>query len=149
MQRRRGRSAPRLTVAIGSASGQWAQPPGALGLPFAYAHHFAHDGTEQILGQYRSAFTPSRFLDEPHVMITAMLVAADTPERVRAQTMTTDMTHLALLRGARPQPVEIERALVREFTIQERAAPDQHHARQVIGTPDGVAERLRELAAST
>ncbi|TYQ09749.1 UNVERIFIED_ORG: luciferase family oxidoreductase group 1 [Gordonia westfalica J30] len=137
------------TWLLGSGSGFSAQLAGTLGLPFAYAHHFAPDHTEEILDVYRGAFTPSHYLEKPHVMVTTMLVAGDTPEAVRAESMTTDITHLALLRGERPEPVNVEKALARRLSTQEREALAKHHARQAIGTPDEVEVHLRALLAST
>lgn len=137
------------TWLLGSTSGYSAQLAGELGLPFAYAHHFAPERTEQILEVYRRSFTPSQYLDEPHVLITTMLVAADTPESVRAESISTDMTHLALLAGQRPEPVNVDEALTRRLSEQEEAALAKHHERQAIGTPDEVETQLRALLAST
>ncbi|MCD2114569.1 LLM class flavin-dependent oxidoreductase [Rhodococcus rhodochrous] len=137
------------TWLLGSTSGYSAQLAGELGLPFAYAHHFAPERTEEILDVYRGAFRPSWCLEEPHVMVTTILVAADNPESVRAESMTSDITHLALLKGERPEPVNVDEALARRFSAQEERALAKHHARQAIGTPDEVEAQLRTLLAST
>jgi luciferase family oxidoreductase group 1 len=134
---------------LGSASGVSAQMAGSLGLPFAYAHHFAPDHTEQILDRYRSAFVPSPHLDEPYTMITVMLVGADTPDELQLQTLTTDITHLRLLHGQRADPVPLAEARAHRFTPQQEAHLARHHHRQAIGTPDVVETTLQSLIAST
>ena len=61
-----------------SASG--AQLAASLGLPFAYAAHFAPDQLDVALATYRSRFTPSAWLDKPQVMLSLTVVAADSDD---------------------------------------------------------------------
>ena len=60
-----------------------AQLAGILGLPFAFAHHFDMGGTLEAVEVYRSSFQPSPVLDEPHTIVSATVLAADTEERGR------------------------------------------------------------------
>ncbi|MDO8362699.1 MAG: LLM class flavin-dependent oxidoreductase [Actinomycetota bacterium] len=62
------------------SSGYSAQLAGQLGLPFAFAHHFDTGGTLQAVELYRQHFRPSVALSEPHLIITANVLAADTRE---------------------------------------------------------------------
>jgi luciferase family oxidoreductase group 1 len=137
------------TWLLGSASTVSAQLAGELGLPFAYAHHFAGHQTEQVLEVYRRAFRPSRRLDNPHSMISVILVAADSPGVVRAESLTSDITHLHLLRGERPGPVPRHDARARNFNPDEVEHLARHHARQAIGTPEQIETQLSSLLAST
>jgi len=57
-----------------------AQLAAHLGLPYAFASHFAPAMLDQALDVYRRAFRPSAFLDTPHVMIAAGVCAADTDD---------------------------------------------------------------------
>ncbi len=66
------------TVALLGSSGYSAQLAGMLGLPFGFAHHFGMGGTSDAADTYRHHFTPSPVLDEPHLIVTAVAVAADT-----------------------------------------------------------------------
>ena len=66
------------TVALLGSSGYSAQLAGMLGLPFGFAHHFGMGGTSDAADTYRHHFTPSPVLDEPHLIVTAVTVAADT-----------------------------------------------------------------------
>ncbi len=134
---------------LGSNSGVSAQLAGALGLPFAYAHHFAPRDTEQVLDLYRRSFKPSEHLQKPHTMISAMLVTDDDPARVEEEMLPSAITHLRLLRGERPAPVSREEALAYDFSPRDQAVLAERNARQAIGTPDEVERRLRSLLAST
>jgi luciferase family oxidoreductase group 1 len=55
-----------------------AQLAAALGLPYAFASHFAPEQLTQALELYRAQFRPSPFLDKPHVMLGVNVVAANT-----------------------------------------------------------------------
>ncbi len=59
------------------SSGYSAELAGYLGLPFAFAHHFDTGGTLQAIDLYRRSFQPSAVLQEPHVIVTANVLAAD------------------------------------------------------------------------
>lgn len=134
---------------LGSTSGVSAELAGALGLPFAYAHHFAAEDTERLLDRYRESFRPSEHLRRPHTMISVMLATDDDPAVVQEETLASAITHLRLLRGERPQPVSAEQARSYAFTPRDHEVLALRHARQAIGTTDEVEERLRSLVAST
>ena len=55
----------------------------ALGLPFAFAHHFSAANTLPALALYRKHFRPSDVLDRPYAMVAAAVVCAETDERAR------------------------------------------------------------------
>jgi len=76
-------SSPEILL-LGS-SGFSAQLAGRLGLPFVFAHHFDQGGTLEALDLYRSAFRPSPVLAEPHVMVTANVLVAETDEEADFQ----------------------------------------------------------------
>ncbi|ORC25083.1 MULTISPECIES: LLM class flavin-dependent oxidoreductase [Rothia] len=57
----------------------------ALGLPYAFASHFAPTHLEQAVKVYRERFTPSEQLAEPYVIAAANVIAADTKEEAQAQ----------------------------------------------------------------
>jgi len=60
-----------------------AQLAAALGLPFAFASHFAPGDLLQALALYRTRFKPSRQLDRPYAMIAVNVIAADTDAEAR------------------------------------------------------------------
>jgi luciferase family oxidoreductase group 1 len=54
-----------------------------LGLPFAYASHFAPDQIDVALAAYRGRFKPSAYLQKPQVMLSLTVIAAETDEEAR------------------------------------------------------------------
>jgi len=131
------------------SSGYSAQVAAALGLPFAFAHHFAGENTEAALDLYRSRFEPGEQLAEPHAMIAVNVVSDDDPEQVRALSLPGQLSFLRMRRGLKPQPVSVEEALAYEFSPAEEEFIAARNARQAIGTPDHVKARLDALIAST
>jgi luciferase family oxidoreductase group 1 len=131
------------------SSGYSAQVAAALGIPFAFAHHFAGDNTEAALQLYRERFEPSDLLSEPHTMIAVNVVSDEDPEVVRAQSLPGQLSFLRMRRGLKPEPVSVEEALAYEFTPLEEEFIAARNARQAIGTPAEVERRLDALLAST
>jgi len=60
-----------------------AQLAARLGMPYAFAAHFAPDLLDQALEIYRRDFQPSAQLDRPHVMVAMNIFAAETDEKAR------------------------------------------------------------------
>ncbi|MFV1439691.1 MULTISPECIES: LLM class flavin-dependent oxidoreductase [unclassified Phaeobacter] len=86
-----------------------AQLAAQLGLPYAFASHFAPAALEQALAAYRSGFQPSEHLDAPRAMIAVNVFAADT-DREGQRLRTTMQQAFARLHegkpGKLPAPVE-------------------------------------------
>lgn len=139
--------APQIWL-LGS-SGYSAQVAAALGIPFAFAHHFAGENTEAALNLYRSRFEPSDTLPEPHTMIAVNVIADEDPQTVRALSLPGQLSFLRMRQGLKPEPVSVEEALAHEFTPLEEEFMAARNARQAIGTPDEVRARLDSLLAST
>jgi luciferase family oxidoreductase group 1 len=131
------------------SSGYSAQVAGALGLPFAFAHHFAGEHTEEALKLYRERFEPSETLQKPHAMIAVTVLANEDPEEVRRQSLPAAISFLQLRRGQKPEPVSVEEAAAYEFSHLELDFIAQRNARQALGTPDVVRDRLASLLSST
>lgn len=72
----------------------------SLGLPYAFASHFAPDDLFAALDVYRSKFKPSRQLDQPYAMVGVNAVAADTDEEARRLFTTVQQSFTNLVRGA-------------------------------------------------
>src|SRR5687768_10188783 len=77
-----------------------AEPAATLGLPYAFASHFAPDDLFSALDVYRSKFKPSRQLDQPYAMVGATVVAADTDDEARRLFTTIQQSFTNLVRGA-------------------------------------------------
>lgn len=131
------------------SSGYSAQVAAALGLPFAFAHHFAAGNTEEALHLYREHFQPSDLLDEPHAMVAVTVIADPDPEVVRAESLPGQISYLRMRQGQKPQPVSIDEALAYDLSPVEEEFIAARNARQAIGSPDEVAKRLNALLSST
>jgi luciferase family oxidoreductase group 1 len=133
------------SVLLLGSSGFSAQLAGALGLPFAYAHHFGGPHTLAAVGLYRDSFRSSPVLDRPYTIVTASALAADTDEEARRLALPGQLMRLAIRTNRlRPLPSPDEAA-----DDPERAAAEAMPSNAIVGTPESVAAGLRELAAET
>ena len=81
-----------------------AQLAAILGLPFAFASHFAPDALEQAIGIYRSEFEPSEQLQEPYVMLGFNICAADN-DKEATYLKSSGLQALINLRSGNPGPL--------------------------------------------
>lgn len=131
------------------SSGYSAQVAGALGLPFAFAHHFSPANTLPALELYRSSFRPSPTLARPHVLVCAAVICAETDAAAHALAEPPALGFLKL-RSGRPSttPTPAETATY-EYTAADRAFIDARLDSQVIGAPETVERKLADLLEST
>lgn len=126
-----------------------AQLAAALGLPYAFASHFAPAALMQALDVYRTRFEPSEQLDAPYAMAGLNMFAADTEEQ--AHRLRTSARKFTLnLRYGRPGPLpppddDFEAGL----TAPERAMLDESGACSAVGTPAMVRDQLRSFVDQT
>src|SRR6266850_3892645 len=86
-----------------------AQLAAALGLPYAFASHFAPDALLPALEIYRDRFQPSEQLQQPHAMVAANVIAADDDEEARRLFTSIQQSFTNVLRGRRgqlPPPID-------------------------------------------
>ena len=76
-----------------------AQVAAALGLPFAFASHFAAPLMLQAIEIYRSRFRPSSALQQPHVMLGVNVIAAESDDEARLLATSGRQSFAALRRG--------------------------------------------------
>jgi luciferase family oxidoreductase group 1 len=76
-----------------------AQLAAALGLPYAFASHFAPDAMEEAIHVYRAGFKPSKQLAEPYVMLGYNVFAADTDEEAELLATSMQQAFVALRTG--------------------------------------------------
>ncbi len=112
----------------------------ALGLPYAFASHFAPDALQTAVSIYRREFQPSEQLDAPYVMAAVNVIAADTDDEAAEQHRRVTRSRIvAFLAGGREcSEAEID-ALVRSPQGQQVAGMMRYSA---VGTPDVVAAYL-------
>jgi luciferase family oxidoreductase group 1 len=126
-----------------------AQLAAELGLPYAFASHFAPDQLMPALQIYRSRFKPSAQLDRPYAMIGVNIIAADSDREARRLATTQQMSFADIFRGARglsrPPIDDIESY----WSPMEKAQAMQMLARSIVGSADTVASGIEALVAET
>ena len=126
-----------------------AQLAAMLGLPYAFASHFAPAQMLDAITVYRSRFRPSRHLDKPHVMLGFNVAAADTDAEARylASSWQQSFVNLRSGRPGRlPPPVE---GYVESLPQQSRMLLDQVLSCCAIGSPTVVADGIRAFVEKT
>jgi luciferase family oxidoreductase group 1 len=126
-----------------------AQLAARLGLPFAFASHFAPAQLIAALHLYRSTFQPSAFLQKPYAMACVHVIAAETDED--AQYLATSLYQLALgmVRSHRrpmQPPVDDMDAL---WSLEERAAVKQMFYYTFAGSTETLASELASFVELT
>jgi luciferase family oxidoreductase group 1 len=120
-----------------------------LGLPFAFASHFAPDYLQVALELYRREFQPSEALVRPYVMIGVGIFAADTDAEACRLLTSAQMMFLNLIRGhpgKLPPPVE---SMEGRWSPAERAAVEHRTLYSAVGSPETVRGRLEQLLHET
>ena len=126
-----------------------AQLAAMLGLPYAFASHFAPDHLDAALKLYRERFEPSATLSQPYVMAAINVIAADTDEEAVLLASSMDQSFVRLRSGSPgklPPPIPGYRE---SLTPAERAMLD--HIRQVsaVGSVETVRAGLAAFQART
>ena len=126
-----------------------AQLAAILGLPFAFASHFAPAMLLQAIAIYRQRFRPSAQLAAPHVMLGVSVVAADSDEEARylfSSLQQSTLNNRMGRRGRVPPPV-------RDFEAQldphARAVVADALGAAIVGGPETVRRDLAEFVAET
>jgi luciferase family oxidoreductase group 1 len=131
------------------SSGYSAQVAGALGIPFAFAHHFMPQNTLPALDLYRKSFRPSAALEKPYSMIAAGVICADTDERARFLAGASALSFLKLRTGRPGKVPTPEEAASYPYSDLEKAFVKDRQSTQQIGSPDTVIEGLTNLIKET
>jgi luciferase family oxidoreductase group 1 len=124
-----------------------AQLAAALGLPYAFASHFAPQQLLQALQIYRDEFRPSAQLQQPYAMAGFNVIAADTDEEARFLATSLEQA-VVNLRSGRPGKLPRPRRDLR-WNPAERMMLDQFFTCSAVGSPETVREKLSEFAART
>jgi luciferase family oxidoreductase group 1 len=121
----------------------------ALGLPFAFASHFAPAMLMEALEAYREQFKASQYLQKPYVMVGVPLVAAETDAEAQRLATSALQRHLKLIRGEPifvPPPVATMDGL---WSDAERFAVESRLSVAAIGGPETVRRRLTQIVEAT
>ncbi|MDT8264888.1 LLM class flavin-dependent oxidoreductase, partial [Roseomonas sp. DSM 102946] len=126
-----------------------AQLAAALGLPYAFASHFAPDALDEALRVYREQFRPSEQLDRPHVAAAINVFADETEAGARRLFTSLQQQFLNLRRGTPgqlPPPVD---SMDRLWTAAERAGTERALSCSAVGTPAQVRAGLEAFLERT
>jgi len=120
-----------------------------LGLPYAFASHFAPEMLLSALQIYRSRFKSSEQLQKPYVMVGVNIVAADSDREARRLATTQLMSFANIFRGtrglSRPPIDDIDTY----WSASEKAHAMQMLARSIHGGPETVRNGIQSLLAET
>ena len=120
-----------------------------LGLPYAFASHFAPELLIPALQIYRSRFKPSEQLDRPYAMVGVNVIAAPTDAEARRLATTQQMSFASIFRGARglsqPPIDDIETY----WSPMEKAQAMRMLERSIVGAPETVRAGIDALVEET
>lgn len=122
---------------------------GILGLPYAFASHFAPDAMDEAIALYRGRFRPSDQLERPHVMLGYNVFAAETDAEAHLLASSMQQAFVALRTGRPgklPPPVE---GYYDSLPPSARAMLDNVLSASSIGTREKVVQDLRGFIART
>lgn len=126
-----------------------AQLAGILGVPFAFASHFAPNLLHVALKVYRDSFQPSETLQEPYAMVGVNVVAADTAAEAERLATTLYLSFLNVIRGtAKPMQAPVER-MDEYWDESEQYVVQQMLRYTFIGGPETVKEELQAIQEET
>src|SRR5271168_223460 len=134
-----------VPITLLGSSGFSAQLAGTLGLPFAFAAHFAPEYLYAAAQLYRERFRPSKVLSNPHLMVAVQVIASETDEAARRLFTTPQQRFLRLIRN---QPVELlppVESMELVWHGWERAAVENKLRAAIVGSNATVKVGLEKL----
>jgi luciferase family oxidoreductase group 1 len=128
-----------------------AQLAGLMGLPFAFAHHFAGGPNTRLAFEvYRKSFTPSVVLREPHSMVAVSTLVADDSAQAERLMLPGSLAFVRMRQGARPSRIPtLAEAEAHEWTAAEREWVAERNSQQAIGDLAHVKQRIADLIEVT
>jgi luciferase family oxidoreductase group 1 len=126
-----------------------AQLAAALGLPYAFASHFAPDALHEALGLYRRLYKPSARHPAPHAMVGVNVIAADSDAEAR-RLFTSHQQSFANLRRGRPGPQQPPIDDIDTYwSPEEKQMASRMLACAIVGSPETVRRGLEAFVADT
>ncbi|WP_167041923.1 LLM class flavin-dependent oxidoreductase [Salinibacterium sp. ZJ454] len=117
----------------------------ALGLPYAFASHFAPNALHDAVAAYRREFEPSAQLDKPHVMVGVNVVAAETDREAQDMFRATLRARVILMLGSGRTFTDDEADLILDSPQGQQIAQMMKYS--AVGTPDAVIDYLTMFTA--
>lgn len=126
-----------------------AQLAAMLGLPYAFASHFAPTHLDEAARIYRERFEPSEFCAKPHFMAGINVLAAETDEEARYLASSTDQSFVALRTGNPGKLLPPIHDYREGLPPAARGMLEQVRAVSAVGTPETVRREIEAFAART
>lgn len=126
-----------------------AQLAAILGLPYAFASHFAPAALMEAISIYRKQFRPSAYLEKPYVMVGVNVIAADTDKEAKFLFTSSQQSFTRILRNARstfPPPIE---DIDSYWSPQEKQMASQMLSYSVVGAKETVKEGITKILEET
>ena len=117
----------------------------ALGLRFAFAHFINAQGGDAVTRAYKSRFRASAREAEPHAVVCAFVICAETADEAEKLASCVDLRRLHMAQGLNTPIPTLEEAQAQRYSEQERAYIRSQRARAIIGDPRQVRSRLLQL----
>jgi luciferase family oxidoreductase group 1 len=121
----------------------------SLGLPYAFASHFAPGQMMSAIALYRSRFRPSEALKEPYVMLGLNVIAADHDEEARVLFTSLEQAFVNLRRGHPGHLPAPDPSFPARISEADRMMLDHALSCSLVGSKDSVREGLRAFIART
>jgi luciferase family oxidoreductase group 1 len=134
-----------VPITLLGSSGFSAQLAATLGLPFAFAAHFAPEYLYAAARLYRQSFRPSEVLRKPYMIVAVQVIAAETDAEARRLFTTPQQRFLRLIRN---QPVELlppVDSMEPLWNDLERAAVESKLSAAIVGSKGTVKAGLEKL----
>jgi luciferase family oxidoreductase group 1 len=138
-----------VPITLLGSSGFSAQLAGIMGLPFAFAAHFAPEHLYAAAQLYRDQFRPGKVLQKPYFMVAVQVIAAETDAAARHLFTTPQQRFLRLIRN---QPVELLPPVDSMDSLWdelERAAVENRLGAAIVGSNATVKAGLEKLVRDT
>jgi luciferase family oxidoreductase group 1 len=138
-----------VPITLLGSSGYSAQLAAMLGLPFAFAAHFAPEYLYAAARMYRDRFQPSAVLAQPHLMVAVQVIAAETDAAAQRLFTTPQQRFLQLIRNQPVEllpPVDSMDGLWRDY---EREAVESKLGAAILGSDSTVRAKMATLVEET
>lgn len=121
----------------------------SLGLPYAFASHFAPDALMDALDIYRREFRPSKQLQRPYVMMGINIIAADTDKEARYHFTSLQQAFANLHRGHRGGFLPPIEDIDSYWSPQEKVLASHMLSYSIVGSPDTIQRGLANIREKT
>jgi luciferase family oxidoreductase group 1 len=138
-----------VPITLLGSSGFSAQLAAALGLPFAFAAHFAPESLYAAARLYRERFRPSQVLQKPYLLIAVQVISAETDAAARRLLTTLQQRFLRLIRGESMELLPPVDSMEPLWQDAERAAVEHRLSAAIVGADATVQAGLEKLASDT